>query len=73
MGMRCGDDSYFQNRSEDRGVLEERRRWIAESRDSSARLGADSAASIDAAAASSAFRATSSWPTASPARVTGAD
>ena len=31
MGMRRGDDSYFQNRPGDRGVLEERRRWFAES------------------------------------------
>ena len=31
MGMRRGDDSYFQNRPGDRVVLEERRRWFAES------------------------------------------
>ena len=31
MGMRRGGDSYFQNRPEDRALLEERRRWFAES------------------------------------------
>ena len=31
MGMRCGDDAFFQNRSVSRRLLEERRRWLAES------------------------------------------
>ena len=30
MGMRCGDDAFFQNRSVSRRLLEERRRWLAE-------------------------------------------